>query len=49
MDRRFGVVLSNDIVVSIKRLLTETKMSIDNEMSNDLSLNFNRVARRTMF
>ena len=49
MGRSFGIVLSNDIVVSLKRLLTETKMSIDDEMSNGLSLNFNRVAKRTMF
>ena len=33
----FGVLLSNDIVVSIKSLLTETKMLIDNKMPNDLS------------
>ena len=45
----FGVLLSNDIVVSIKSLLTEKKMSSDNKMANDLSLNSNIVARRTMF
>ena len=45
----FGVLLSNDIVVSIKSLLTEKKMSSDNKMANGLSLNYNIVARRTMF
>ena len=45
----FGVLLSIDIVVSIKSLVTEMKMSIDNKMANGLSLNSNIVARMTMF
>ena len=45
----FGVLLSNDMVVSIKSLLIEKKMSNDNKMANSLSLDSNIVARRTMF
>ena len=41
----FGVLLSNDMVVSIKSLLIEKKMSSDNKMANSLSLDSNIVAR----
>ena len=43
--KAFGVLLSNDMVVSIKSLLIEKKMSSDNKMANSLSLDSNIVAR----
>ena len=39
----FGVLLSIDNVVSVRRLFTETMMSIDNDTQNGLSLTFQGI------